>query len=98
MRAYLTDPQVLFAVMAVLGAFLHWAKKAYRGETSWNPLDYWLAEYPGNSAGSIGALVAAVWAVIFSDSLVGMKLHMVIASAFTLGWMLDSGINKAGKP
>jgi hypothetical protein len=81
--------------MAVLGAMLHWAKKAYRGETNWNPLDYWLADHPAHSAGSIGALVAAVWGVVFSDSLTGMKIHMVIASGFTIGWMIDSGFNKA---
>ena len=96
MKAWIAaNTGAVFAATATLGALLHWAKKAYRGETSWNPLDYWLADHPGNSAGAIGALVVAVWGVIFSDSLTGMQLHMVVAGGFTLGWMLDSGINKA---
>ena len=100
MKAFIAAnlPAILFAGMAVLGAVLHWAKKAYRGEVTTNPMDYWLADHPGSSAGSIGALVVAVWGVIFSSSLTGMQMHMIVASGFTLGWMLDSGINKASAP
>jgi hypothetical protein len=92
----LSHPGMTFALMAVLGAALHWAKKAYRGETSWNPIDYWFADNPMHSAGAAGALAVSVWGVVFSDSLTGMQPHMIVASGFTLGWVLDSGINKAG--
>lgn len=90
----LENAGMAFAVMAVLGAALHWAKKAYRNEVSWNPIDYWFADNPMHSAGAAGALVVAVWAIVFSDSLAGMQWHMLVASGFTLGWMLDSGVNK----
>jgi len=90
----LLQPEVLFALMAALGAVLHWVKKAYRGDVSWDFFAYWLADHPGNSSFALGALVTSVWAVIFSDSLAGMQMQMVIAGGFTLGWMLDSGINK----
>lgn len=97
METWITAHAALtFALMAIAGSVLHWAKKAYRGECTWNPIDYWFADNRLNSAGAAGALAVAIWGIVTSDSLAGMQWHMIVAGGFTLGWALDSGINKAG--
>lgn len=98
MEALITENAgIAFAMMAILGAAVHWAKKATRGEVTWNPMDYWLADHPGHTGFFAGALVASIWVVVFSDSLTGMQAHMVVASGFTLGWALDSAVNKGNR-
>jgi hypothetical protein len=92
----LTHAELVFALCAAGGAILHWAKKAARGEITWNPVDYWLVDNRLHSAGALGALVLAVWGIVFSGSLSGMQAHMIVAGGFTLGYTLDSGINKGG--
>jgi hypothetical protein len=89
------EPSFIFSAMAVVGMLAHFFKKAYRGETGWNLLDYLLMDHPGNSAGMIGALVLGCWAVVTSNTLSGATMSLIVGSGFGLGWTLDSAVNKA---
>ena len=85
---------VTFTIAALAGVLLHYGKKRLRGEVSGNPIDYFLGDYPGSSAGMAGALAVAIWAVWATDTLAGATASLVLASGFAAGWTLDSGINK----
>lgn len=89
-----SNAAMAFILAAIAGAVLHWAKLALRKEASWNLVAYWLQDYPGSSAGFAGALAVSIWAVVGSGSLEGMQAQMLIISGLTLGWSMDSGLNK----
>lgn len=86
-----------FAIFAVLGAVCHWAKLAYRKETSWNPLDYFLADAPGHSAGMVGVMATAILAADQSSIIAGLTPGAMFMMAWMLGWTVDSGVNITGK-
>lgn len=91
-RAY-----VVYAAVMILGALMHWMQKAKKGEATWDMWDYWIAETPGYSAGTAGALVAAIWFVFTNESLDGMKWQMLISSAWAFGFAIDSAISPSAK-
>jgi hypothetical protein len=100
----------IFTATALMGAIGHWYKKKRRGEIQGKLIDYMIAESPRNTgmmvmavlvssitAASTGALdgldIGAVMAYLKVGDLPMPALH-VLMSAFTLGWMADSGLNK----
>jgi uncharacterized membrane protein YczE len=99
MMTLLENPYFVYGFMVVFGAVLHWAQKAKKGEATWNVWDYWVAETPGYSVGTAGAIVAAIWLVVETSALAGVGLMMVISSAFAIGWAIDSAVAPGnGKP
>lgn len=88
----LSNAYAVYAGSLILGAVLHWVQKAKKGEATWNVWDYWVAESPGYTMGTFGALVGAIWVVVGTDALAGMNWQMIVASAFTLGFAIDSAV------
>jgi hypothetical protein len=79
-----------YIVVSLGGAMIHWWQKVRRGEATANFLDYWVTETPGYSLGTAGALVAGWFALWASNSLAGVNLPLLLSSAFTFGFAVDS--------
>ena len=92
------NPEVSFVCLVLLGAIAHWAKKAANGDVRWNPVDYWLADHPGRTGGTLFALALAIWSVIGTETgaetLHYLDWRMLVFTSFPLGWAIDSGVNK----
>lgn len=103
----------VFIGMAFVGAIAHWYKKKRRGEIQGKLIDYLFADYPGSTgAMAVAILVAAIGAVM-TGALAGLDVQNVmhavsagnfpmsaahvLSSAFTLGWMADSALNRGAK-
>jgi hypothetical protein len=94
MDAYIDGNRLLvWAIVMVGGALVHWAVKVRRGEATPNFLAYWFTETPGYSVGTFGALVAAWWLVYTTDGLKGMAPHMLVEGAFTTGYLINSAVS-----
>jgi len=89
-----THPYLVFLVGMVIGALLHWSKKAYRGDVSWNPIEYWIFGNQANSFGALGFIVLSWWGAMQGDIFAGATWMAVVTQAVTAGWVIDSGINK----
>lgn len=101
-----------FISAAFLGACAHWAKKKRRKEIQGTLYDYMVADKPGSTTAMAAAIAAAAVTAAMTGALDGLDLHVawaylkvwnipmptahVLVSAFTLGWMADSGLNKGG--
>lgn len=101
---------LIFIGFGLLGMVAHYVKKRGRGEVAGSPIDYFLADYPGRTVATITAFLAASLTAATTGAINGLDpstffaalrhggLHVpsmsVMVSAFTLGWMFDSGINK----
>lgn len=96
-QAYIMANQYMaFAVAMFLGALWHWAKKAYRNEVNWNPLEYWVfGANKANSAGAIGLIVLAWWIALTGDMYAGASWSAIVAGGVGAGYALDSSINKS---
>jgi hypothetical protein len=57
----------LLAVM-ILGAFLHWVKKRYRGELQGNFIAYLLADKPGSTSLAYGSMFFTSLAIAYSSA------------------------------
>lgn len=102
-----------FVVVAFLGAIAHWGKKKRRGEVQGKLIDYLVADSPGSTTMMAVAILVAAITAAMTGALDGLDLHVawaylkvwnipmptahVLVSAFTLGWMADSGLNKGAK-
>jgi hypothetical protein len=84
-------------VILLAGAVGHYVKKRARDETAAGFIEYFTNDHPAHSAGLGAAVLLAGWAFWSSDVLMGATATLVIASAWTIGWGLDSLVNKAAK-
>lgn len=102
----------IFVLVAFLGAVGHWAKKKRRKEVQGTLYDYMVADAPGSTTAMAAAILVAAVTAAMTGALDGLNLGVawaylkvgniplptahVLVSAFTLGWMADSGLNKGG--
>lgn len=94
MEQYITDNGLLVWGLVMVGAaFVHWGMKVRRGEATPDFMTYWFTETPGYSVGTFGALIAAWWLVYTTDGLKGMAPHMLIESAFATGYLINSAVS-----
>lgn len=102
----------LFIAIGLIGMWSHWFKKSRRGELHGRFVDYLFADYPGRSMSTLTVLLVASFTAASQGAISGLDIITaikwlehgqlywptcgVISSAFSIGWMLDSGINKGG--
>lgn len=84
---------LVFAVVMVAAAVLHWGQKVQKGEATADFIRYWFTETPGYSVGTLGALTGAWWMVYTTRGLDGMAAHMVVEAAFATGWWINSAVS-----
>lgn len=90
-----TTMQAVYIGSSLLGALLHWAKKAYNQEANKNPLVYFLKDHPNRSAAVGVGLAASAWTAAFgTDMIADMDPVSVFSMAFLNGWTVDSLLNK----
>lgn len=101
MDAYIqANAYLVYALVMIAAALLHWGQKVRKGEATGNFVDYWVTETPGYSLGTLGALIGAWWIIMTTNGLAGMASHMVIEGAFATGWAINSAVapgSSAGK-
>lgn len=101
---------LIFIASGMIGMIAHWYKKKRRGEVNGNLISYMLADYPGRSFTTLTTFLTIAYGAAASGAIDGLNLpHFVellsngkldtgtvgvIASAFMLGWTLDSAVNK----
>lgn len=85
---------VLFGVFSFLGANFHFVQGRLRKTVSDTWLEYWFISNRLNSAGAIGALIAADVLFMGSNSLANATLLLIVGSAWAIGYGLDAAINK----
>lgn len=90
----LDNPYEVFSLLTLLGALYHWIQKASKGEASFSPVEYWLKDTPGYTAGTLVALLGAWWAVVGFEMLDGMKWQAIVAWGAMTGYTLNSSISK----
>lgn len=87
---------MIYIMLGMIGIIAHWAKKRFIDETTQNDFSEYLI---GNYRHTIYAIISIVFAELNLSFLqVGdvISLQEVI-SALTLGYTLDSGINRSGE-
>lgn len=78
---------------AYLGMGFHWFKKVYRKQLSCGPIEY-IKAHPKYTLGAFLSVTGAVLAQVAT----GMALtEQALAFAFTVGFTLDSTVNKASE-
>ena len=93
MEEYIQSQAMLvFGLVMVAAALLHWGQKVHKGEATGDFVGYWLTETPGYTLGTVGALAGTWWLVYTTDGLTGMAAHMIVSGAFTAGWAIDSAV------
>lgn len=94
MDAYIQANAILvYAIVMIMAALLHWGQKVRKGEVTGNFMDYWFTETPGYSLGTFGAIAGTLWLVYTTNGLDKMASHMVIEGAFATGWAINSAIS-----
>lgn len=83
-----------FIVAGIFGIALHYVKKRIRGEVVSGPLEYFVMDSPGASAGSVIAFAMASAAVLATGTVETMSVITACMSGFTTGWTCNSAINK----
>lgn len=97
LKGFITgNPYLVFTVLMVVGALYHWLQKAYKGEASFNLIEYWIKDTPGYTGGTALAFVLTWWGVISADILDGAKWQVIVSGAVTAGYMLNSAISAGG--
>jgi hypothetical protein len=100
----------IFFLASLLGLIAHWYNKKRRDEISGNLMSYLIADYPGRSLSTITVLICTAFAAVQTGAADSIDIRMIIAQlqngnlympsvngligAFTIGWVLDSSINK----
>jgi len=84
----ITAVLLLAAYCGMLG---HWFKKAYRKQISSGLIEY-LKTYPQHTLGAIAMVTGGVLTQVATGATLS---EQTIALAFTIGFSLDSAINKA---
>lgn len=91
MEAFINgNPLMVYIVVSLAGAVIHWWQKVARGEATPEFMAYWFTETPGYSVGTFGALVAGWFTLWASGSLDTTNLPLLLSSAFTFGFAIDS--------
>lgn len=86
----MANKEIAVILIALLGSLTNWVRLAYRKETSWNPLDYYLKDAPGHSFGTIGALATSIGALVYSDTLSDVNSAKAL---FLMSWLLGIGVD-----
>lgn len=93
MEAYIqANALMIFGVVMLAAALLHWGQKVHKGEATADFMTYWFNETPGYSVGTFAALGLAWWTVYTTGGLDGMAAHMVVETAFATGWFINSAV------
>jgi hypothetical protein len=93
-----SNPLVTYIIVSLAGAMIHWAQKVRRGEASADFITYWFTETPGYSIGTAGALGGGWFVLLESGSLANLSLPMLLSSAFTFGFAIDSMVSPKAAP
>lgn len=103
---------LVFILFSLIGAIAHWWKKKERGEIQGNLIAYLFADSPGSTGMTLFVISGAAITAATTGALDGLDVSVTLAAlkqwqipmstahaliaAFTLGWAVDSGINKGG--
>jgi hypothetical protein len=103
----------VFLLASLLGLWAHWLKKRARKEVTGKFIDYLIADYPGRSLGTGFVLMGAAFTAVQTGAADAIDMRLIwatlkqgnlylptfnaLAGAFTLGWAVDSAINKGEK-
>lgn len=99
METFIADNGLLVIVITSLaGALIHWWQKVRRGEATEVFMDYWFKETPGYSLGTFGALAGYWFTMWASGSIDTSNLPLLLSSAFTFGFAIDSMVAPKAKP
>lgn len=99
MEAYIQANSLLvYAIVMVAAALLHWGQKARKGEATAEFMTYWFTETPGYSLGTFGALGGTLWLIYTTNGLDKMAAHMIVEGAFATGWAINSAVSPGSAP
>jgi len=98
MEAFISSNGLMITILVSLaGAMIHWWQKVARGEANAEFMKYWFTETPGYSVGTFGALAGYWFTMWASNSIDATNLPLLLSSAFTFGFAIDSIVSpKAG--
>lgn len=92
--AWLPANAVYFFLGGIAGLLAHFLSKRGKGEIHCSLYHYLFVETPGLTFATVLALVAADFAAVAMAGLDEAKLAVAVATGFTAGWTLDSGISQ----
>jgi hypothetical protein len=91
--AWMPIQAVWFFVAGLGGLLAHYVSARARGEINSNLFVYLFVDHPGWTIATVLSLVAADFAAVATLGLEELKLSTVVASGFTSGWAIDSGVS-----
>jgi len=85
---------IWFLLAGLAGLLGHYISKRGRGEIAVSLFEYLFIETPGLTLAIVLSLIAADFAAVAFAGLEDAKITVAVASGFTAGWTLDSGISQ----